>query len=89
MTRLKITETHSWTVRALRKQERKVKDVTLRQHMAIRLVMEGYLGKEVATMLNLHRQSVSTYISTFNEGVLDLVLERKFPPGKEPYLNEQ
>ncbi|MBN6189283.1 transposase [Aneurinibacillus sp. BA2021] len=90
MKRLKITETHGWTVRDLRKQERKMKDVALRQRvMAVRLVMEGYLGKEVAAMLNLHRQFIATYVSTFNAGGLDAVLERKFPPGKEAYLNEQ
>lgn len=56
--------------------------------MAVRLVMEGYLGKEVAAMLNLYHQSIATYISTFNAGGLDAILERKFPPGKEPYLSE-
>ncbi|WCN36743.1 hypothetical protein [Aneurinibacillus uraniidurans] len=56
MKRLKITETHGWTVRNLRKQERKAKDVALRQRIiAVCLVAEGYLGKEIAAMLNLHR----------------------------------
>jgi transposase len=88
--RLKVTELHGWTVRTLRKQERKIKDVALRQRvMAVRLVLEGYLGKDVAAMLNLHRQSVATYVSAFNQGGLEAVLERKFPPGKQPYLTEQ
>jgi DNA-binding NarL/FixJ family response regulator len=29
---------------------------------AVRLVMEGYMGKEVADLCNLHRQSVATYV---------------------------
>ncbi|SFA56541.1 Transposase [Parageobacillus thermantarcticus] len=39
----------------LKKEERKIKDASLRQRVtAVRLIMEGYLGKEVAEMLNLH-----------------------------------
>ncbi|MED4728317.1 hypothetical protein P9597_09215 [Aneurinibacillus migulanus] len=69
MKRLKITNTHGWTIKALRKKERIIKDVFLRQRiMAVRLVMEGYLGKDVATMLNLHRLNLSytrpTYMLT-------------------------
>ncbi|WP_425455460.1 helix-turn-helix domain-containing protein [Ectobacillus antri] len=33
--------------------------------------MEGKLGKEVAEICNLHRQSVSEYIRRFNEGGLE------------------
>ncbi|MED0681400.1 winged helix-turn-helix domain-containing protein [Aneurinibacillus thermoaerophilus] len=90
MKRVKITNTHGWTVKTLRKQERKVKDPVLRARvMAVRLVMEGYLGKEVAAMLNLYRQSVSTYVAIFNQGGLDTLLERKKSHGKEPYLTEE
>jgi transposase len=90
MKRLKITETHGWTVRTLRKEKKKIKDPALRHRiMAVRLVMEGYLGKEVATMLNLHLQSIYTYLAAFNEGGLHSVLERKLPPGKTPYLTEE
>ncbi len=40
MKRVKITETHGWTAKTLRKQERKVKDPALRARvMAVRLVM--------------------------------------------------
>uniref|UniRef100_UPI00403F0577 hypothetical protein n=1 Tax=Aeribacillus sp. FSL k6-2211 TaxID=2954608 RepID=UPI00403F0577 len=47
MKRLKSIHDHGWTPRTLRKQERKIKNVSLRQRvMAVRLVMEGYLGKE-------------------------------------------
>ena len=55
MKRLKITDDHGFTARKLRKEERKIKDASLRQRVtAVRLIMEGYLGKEVAEMLNLH-----------------------------------
>jgi DNA-binding NarL/FixJ family response regulator len=64
MKRLKITNNHGWTTRTLRKQERKIKKVALRQRvMAVRLIMEGYLGKDAASMVNLCRQSVSFYVS--------------------------
>jgi transposase len=57
--------------------------------MAVRLVMEGYLGKDVAAMLNLCRQSVAFYVSLFNEGGLDLLLDRKSPSGREPFLTPE
>ncbi|MFD0769151.1 helix-turn-helix domain-containing protein [Bacillus sp. CGMCC 1.60114] len=90
MKRLTITNTHGWTVRALRKKERMVEDGLLRQRItAVRLVMEGYLGKEVAAILNIHRQSVASYIKSFNEGVLPELLTRRVPPGKDPYLSTE
>lgn len=49
--------------------------------MAVRLVMEGYLGKDVAAMLNLCRQTVVFYVSLFN-----LLLDRKSPLGRVPFL---
>jgi transposase len=36
--------------------------------MSVRLVMEGYTGKEVANWCNVHRQSVATYVKKFHEG---------------------
>ncbi|WP_425272978.1 helix-turn-helix domain-containing protein [Parageobacillus thermantarcticus] len=40
-------------------------------------------------MLNLCRQSVAFYVSLFNEGGLDLLLDRKRPPGREPSLTPE
>ncbi|MGG3809814.1 helix-turn-helix domain-containing protein [Geobacillus thermodenitrificans] len=40
--------------------------------MVVRLVMEGDLGKEAASMVNVCRQTVSHSVSLFNEGGLDL-----------------
>ncbi len=50
--------------------------------------MEGKLGKEVAEICNLHRQSVSEYVRRFNEGGLDLLLDRKFGEGRPCSLTE-
>lgn len=87
---IKITNDHRWTSRTLRKQEWKIKNVALRQRvMAVRLVMEGYLGKDVAAMLHLCRQSVAFYVSLFNEGGLDLLLDWKSPLGREPFLTPE
>ncbi len=56
MKRLKITNDHGRTPRTLRKQVRKIKNTLLRQRViAVRLVMEGYLGKEAASMVNVFR----------------------------------
>jgi len=57
--------------------------------MVARLVMEGYLGKDVTSMLKLCRQSVAFYVSLFNEEGLDLMLDRKYPPGREPFLTPE
>lgn len=90
MKRLKITNDHGWTPRKLRKKERIIKNASFRQRViAVRLVMEGYLGKDVAAMVNLCRQTVAFYVSLFNEGELDLLLDRKLPPGREPFLTDE
>ncbi|WP_420864996.1 hypothetical protein [Anoxybacillus ayderensis] len=40
--------------------------------------MEGFLGKDVAQMVNLCRQSIALYVARFNEGGLDHLLDRPF-----------
>ncbi|EPZ37940.1 transposase [Anoxybacillus ayderensis] len=90
MKRLKITNDHGWTPRTLRKQERKIKDASFRVRVtAVRLVMEGFLGKDVAKMVNLCHQSVSLYVERFSEGGLDHLLDRRLPPGRVPFLTEE
>ncbi|MCZ0757153.1 helix-turn-helix domain-containing protein [Anoxybacillus sp. J5B_2022] len=90
MKRLKITNDHGWTPRTLRKQERKIKDASLRARVtSVRLVMEGYLGKDVAKMVHLCRQSVALYVARFNEGGLDCLLDRRLPPGRVPFLTKE
>jgi transposase len=86
---LTITNTHGFTPTKLRKWEKKQTDVHLRARLtAVRLVMEGWTGKEAAHLCNLHRQSVSTYVKKFNEGGMDALLERKYGPGRECFLTE-
>lgn len=90
MKRLKITNDHGWTPRTLRKQERKIKDASLRVRVtAVRLVMEGHLGKDVAKMVNVCRQSVALYVARFNQDGLDHLLDRRLPPGRVPFLTEE
>ncbi|MED4906480.1 helix-turn-helix domain-containing protein [Parageobacillus thermoglucosidasius] len=47
------------------------------------------MGKEVASMVNVCRQTVSHYVSLFNEGGLEILLHRDFAPGREPFLTEE
>lgn len=68
------------------KKERTIKNASLRQNvMAVRLVMEG----GVAAMMDLCRQTVTFYVSLFNEGGLGLLPDRKHPPGREPFLTDE
>ena len=61
---------------------------SLKRVMAARFVMEGYQGLELAALLNLHRQSFSTYVNGFNQGGMDQLLEPKSVTGGSPYLSE-
>jgi transposase len=90
MKRLKITNFHGFTSSDLRSYEKQEAQGNMRNRiMAVRLVMEGKLGKEVAEICNLHRQSVSEYVRRFNEGGMDLLLERKFGKGRPCFLTEE
>lgn len=87
MKALQITKTHGLTIDHLRQMEKRTKEAGDRTRLAaVRLVMEGYKGIDVAAMLNIHRQSVSTYVKNFEEGGIQKLLQRKIPPGKVPYL---
>jgi transposase len=89
MNRLCITNFHGWTVETLQAYQNTIQDASsLKRVMAVRLVMEGYQGKTVAALLSIHRQSVSTYVRSFNKGGMDLLLERGKAPGRSPYLSE-
>jgi len=41
--------------------------------------MGGYLGKDVAKVIRLCRQSVARYVVRFHEGGLDHLLDRRVP----------
>ncbi|MCM3737809.1 winged helix-turn-helix domain-containing protein [Bacillus cytotoxicus] len=87
MKRLTITNTHGLMVTDLRTQEKQESNAFFRTRiMAVRLVMQGKLGKEAAEICGIHRQSVSEYVKRFNEGGMDLLLERKMAPGRACFL---
>lgn len=90
MARLTITRTHGFTPDDLRKLEKQQDNIHLLMRItAVCLVMEGYMGKEVAALCNLHRQSVATYVKKFNEGGMDALLERKCGPGRSCFFNRR
>ncbi|WP_245947506.1 helix-turn-helix domain-containing protein [Bacillus taeanensis] len=77
-------------VDTLRDYERTLKDARKRNKVvAVHLVMEVYKGIDIANLLNLHRQPVSKYVQNFNEGGIDQVIERRYAPGKTPYLTPE
>ncbi|OAT71412.1 helix-turn-helix domain-containing protein [Parageobacillus thermoglucosidasius] len=88
MARLTITHTHGLTLTDLRKLEKQQDNVQLRLRItAVRLVMEGHTGKEVANLCNVHRQSVAA--KKFNTGGIDALLERKYGPGRPCFLTTE
>ncbi|MFZ0447176.1 MAG: winged helix-turn-helix domain-containing protein [Bacillus sp. (in: firmicutes)] len=90
MKSLQITKTHGLTTDDLRQLEKRTKEAGDRTRLAaVRLVMEGYKAIDVAAMLNVHRQSVSTYVKNFEEGGIPKLLHRKTLPGKVPYLSKE
>ncbi|MBB5325716.1 transposase [Anoxybacillus tepidamans] len=94
MKRLKITNDHGFIIRKLQKEERKIKEALLHQRVtAVRLIMEGYLGEEIVSMLNIHRQSMLTYVSLFNDGGFEKLLDKKVPQEsttwKTPFLTAE
>lgn len=85
-----ITNSHGWDTQSLQEFEQKTKDtLSLKRIMAVRLVMQGYKGLDVAMLLGIHRQSVSTYVHSFNQGGMDCLLACGKAPGRLPYLSEQ
>jgi DNA-binding CsgD family transcriptional regulator len=49
--------------RSLQEQERRMKNANMAKRIAvIRLIMQGYLGIQVAELLNIHRETVSIYV---------------------------
>ena len=51
--------------------------------------MQCYLGIQVAELLNLNRETVSIYVQKFNQGGMDALLERRYAPGRKPYLSPE
>ena len=58
-----------------------VKRVTI-----IRLVMQGYYAIQVGELLNVHRETISSYVKKFNQGGMEALIHRDYSPGKPPFL---
>lgn len=87
---LRITNDHGWTPADLRQYEKTIQNVKMRQRvMTIRLIIERYTGKEVSQLLNLHRETVSIYVKTFNQYGMDGLVTRQYSTGKPAYLTQE
>ncbi len=61
---VKITQSHGYRVRELRKLEKK----TPKAVMAVRLVWEGYPAASASDILGVSARTVSTYVHAWNAG---------------------
>jgi transposase len=87
---LKITNDHGWTIERLQEYERTMKHANMAKRItAIRLIMQGHFGVQVAQFLNLHRETISIYVQKFNQGGMEELLKREYPPGRKPYLSNE
>ncbi|PEN88346.1 transposase [Bacillus cereus] len=88
MAKLRVTTKYGSTVHDLLQEERKIKNSFFKQRlMSIRLVMDGNSATSAAQIIGICRQSVSTYIQIFNSAGIEVLLERRSPPGRTPYLS--
>ncbi|MDQ0221234.1 helix-turn-helix domain-containing protein [Peribacillus cavernae] len=55
----------------------------------IRLIMQGYYGIQVAVLLNLHREIISSYDKKFHQGGMKALLHRDYSSGKPPFLSPE
>ncbi|QWH75397.1 transposase (plasmid) [Bacillus mycoides] len=88
MAKLRVTTEYGITVHDLLQEERKTKNSFFKQRlMSIRLVMDGHSATSAAQIIGICRQSVSTYVQMFNSDGIESLLERRYPPGRTPYLS--
>ncbi|MES5938256.1 MULTISPECIES: winged helix-turn-helix domain-containing protein [unclassified Bacillus cereus group] len=88
MAKLHVSTKYGITVHDLLQEERKMKNSFFKQLlMSVRLVMEGHSATSAAQIIGICRQSVSTYVQTFNSDGIEGLLERRYPPGRTPYLS--
>ncbi|MDY7965619.1 helix-turn-helix domain-containing protein [Bacillus thuringiensis] len=88
MAKLHVSTKYGMTVHDLLQEERKIKNSFFKQRlMSVRLVMEGHSATSAAQIIGICRQSVSTYVQTFNSDGIEGLLERRYPPGRTPYLS--
>jgi len=85
-----ITNNHGWTIERLQAQEKTIKKATMAKRVAvIRLIMQGYYAIQVAELLNVHRETISSYVKKFNQGGMEALLHRNYSPGKPPFLSPE
>src|SRR3954447_1390401 len=85
---LTITNDHGWTVEQLQAHEKTIKKATMAKRVAvIRLIMQGYYAIQVAELLNVHRETISSYVKKFNHGGMEALIHRDYSPGKPPFLS--
>lgn len=84
---VKITNTHGYSVKDLRRLEKKTRPTRLRLRlMAVRLVWEGYPAASAADIIGVTRETVSAYVAAWNTGGMDALVPRHSPgqPTKIP-----
>lgn len=87
---LVITNNHGWTIERLLAYEKNMKKASMAKRVAvIRLIMQGYYAMQVAELLNVHRETVSTYVKKFNSGGIESLLHRDYSPGKPSFLSSE
>jgi transposase len=87
---LTITNNHGWTVEQLQRHEKTIKKASMAKRVAvIRLIMQGYYAIQVAELLNIHRETISSYVQKFNHGGMNALLHRDYSPGKPPFLSSE
>lgn len=90
MRKLLITNRHGWNVYSLNRLTPTIQDPKQRIKVeAVRLVMSGHTAKDVAQQLGIHRQTVSNYVKSFNDGGLEQLLANVPSPGKPRILTPQ
>lgn len=88
MGKLRVITKYGLTVHDLLQEERNTKNSFFKQRlMSIRLVMDGHSATSAAQIIGICRQSVSTYVKIFNSDGIEGLLERRYPPGRTPYLS--
>lgn len=50
------------------------------------LVMQGYYTIQVAELLNVHRETISSYVKKFNQGGIEALLHRDYSSGKPAFF---
>ena len=83
-----ITNDHGWRIEQLQAHEKTIKKASMAKRVAIiRLVMQGYYAIQVAELLNVHRETISSYVKKFNQGGMEALLHRGYSSGKPAFFD--